>query len=400
MIRKLTSGWYTLPNVSALEGFFSRLLFAILLIFTLRNQIAYDTEPHPVGLLRILHMFGDGPYLTWLADVRTWEIFKAIFIALLAVYVSGFALPLVLPALAIMHILPFTLNNSQGYTHHGNQIVSCVIIIQAIATLYYSWRDKFTLSPPDGRLRAWLLVNAQVIVTGMYFISVFTKLDNSGGMWIWNSHHTALDMIKTQRQSFLNRFDPTYAEIPKEAYWMLEHPWMARAFFGSGIILEFVCILGIGHRWLGPLMGISLIIMHRCIDALMGGVAFLYNELLCLVFLINLPFLLAWLFERMPILWARRGAVAGLLLGVPLSYWLQPEGVRAFFANNDGLGQYLIALTNLQTTWSSLELAEWQKTLTFLTPVALTCMALTVIGAVVGWKVGGSGKPSATMAAA
>lgn len=398
MIRKLTSGWYTLPTVSPLEGFFSRLFFAVLLVFTLRNHIDFTSEPHPVGLLKVLQAFGDGPYLTWLADVQTWAIYKSIFFALLAVYVTGFALPFVLPVMAVMHTLPFTLNNSQGYTHHGNQIVTCVLIIQAIAVLYYAWRDKFSLTPPDQRLRAWMFVNAQVIITGMYFISVFTKMDNSGGMWIWNAHHSALDMIKTQRQTFLNRFDPAYAEIPKQAYWMLEHPWAARAFFGSGIFLEFFCIFAIGHRWLAPIIGVSLIIMHRCIDALMGGVAFLYNELLCLIFLISLPFFLAWAFERIPNLWARRGAVAGLLLGVPLSYWLQPESVRAFFASQDGLGQYFIALTNLQGTWNSLELAEWQKAGQFLTPVLLTCAALTLAGALVGWAVRRGGKGDKTTA--
>jgi hypothetical protein len=384
MIRKLTSGWYTLPHVSPLEGFFSRLFFAVLLVFTLRNQIDFTTEPHPVGLLAILHKFGSGPYLTWLADVRYWEIFKAVFFALLAVYVSGFALPFVLPALAIMHVLPFTLNNSQGYTHHGNQIVSCVLIIQAIAVLYYAWRDKFTLAPPDARLRAWLFVNAQVVVTGMYFISVFTKLDNSGGMWLWNAHHTALDMIKTQRQSFLNRFDPAYAEIPPEAYWMLDHPWSARIFFGSGIFMEFFCVFAIGHRWLAPIIGVSLIVMHRAIDRLMGGVSFLYNELLCLVFLVSLPFFLAWFFERIPNLRARRLAVAGLLLGVPLSYRLQPANVHAFFAAHGGLGQYLIALTNTQSTWNSLEAAEWVKTWQFIRPALLAAPVLAVIGALAG----------------
>lgn len=395
MIRKLTSGWFTLPNVSPLEGFFSRLFFAVLLIFTIRTQIDFTTEPHPVGLLKILHKFGDGPFLTWLADVGNWQIFKGIFIALLAVYVSGFAMPVVLPALAIMHVLPFTLNNSQGYTHHGNQIVSCVLIIQAIAALYYSWKDKFTLAPPDQRLRAWMFVNAQVIVTGMYFISVFSKMDNSGGMWLWNCHHTALDMIKTQRQTFFNRFDPAYAEIPKEAYWMLEHPWSARAFFGSGLFLEVACIFAIGHRWLGPVMGVSLIIMHRCIDRLMGGVAFLYNELLCLVFLVSLPFFLAWAFERIPNLWARRFAVAGLLLGVPLSYFLQPEGVKNFF----NVGTYMLALVNEQGTWSALELSEWQKTWDFFKPVLLASPALAVLGGLIGWVIG-KGRPTPAVATA
>lgn len=399
MIRKLTSGWFTLPKVSPLEGFFSRLLFALLLVFTLRNQIDFGSEPHPVGLLKILHKFGDGPFLTWFADIGNWELFKSVFIGLLFFYVAGVGLPVVLPMLAILHVLPFTLNNSQGYTHHGNQIVSCVLIIQAAAVLYYSIREKFTLIPPDERLRAWMLIQAQVIVTGMYFISVFSKMDNSGGMWLWNSSYTALDMIKTQRQSFLNRFDPAYAEIPAEAYWMLEHPWTARLFFGSGLVLEVVCILGIGHRWLGPVMGASLIIMHRCIDQLMGGVAFLYNELLCLVFLINIPFFASWLFERIPHARARWFAVAGLVLGVPLSFWFQPDGVHDFFVGRGGVGPYILGLINELGTWSALEWSEWQKTLHFLSPVFASMAACTVIGGLIGWTLD-RGKATPAVAAA
>jgi hypothetical protein len=165
---------------------------------------------------------------------------------------------------------------------------------------------------------------------------------------------------------------------------MLEHPWSARVFFGSGIFMEFFSVFAIGHRWLAPIIGVSLIVMHRAIDRLMGGVSFLYNELLCLVFLVSLPFFLAWIFERLPNLWARRLAVAGLLLGVPLSYWLQPTNVHAFFAANGGLGQYLIALTNTQSTWNSLEAAEWVKTWQFLRPALLAAPVLAVIGALAG----------------
>ncbi len=53
MIRRLFSGWFQLPTVSPLEGFLSRLLFACVLVFTLRQGIQFTTEPHPVGLLKL-----------------------------------------------------------------------------------------------------------------------------------------------------------------------------------------------------------------------------------------------------------------------------------------------------------------------------------------------------------
>lgn len=424
MWRKLFTGWHQLPKVSPIEGFLLRLLFALFLIFTIRSQITYESEPHPKGALAVLYWgsdssspdsatgwkgiartlgkgwhhvvdatLGEGPYLTWLANPETWAMYKGIFIALLAVYVSGYGLVVVLPVLAVMHLLPFTLFASQGFNHHGNQIVTCTLIIQAGCVIWYTLTRKFTLRPPDARLSAWMLIQSQVILCGMYFISVFTKLDNSGGMWLFNSKYVAMDMLKTQRQSHLNNLDPIYLGNPPEAIWMLEHPYLAILFFGSGLFMEFFCILAIGHRWLGPIIGISLIIMHRAIDRLMGGVAFLNNELLAFIFLVNLPFFMAWVIERLPKLTARHLAVGGALLGVILSFWLQPANIREAFLERggagflgmlSGIGQYLLALINQMDTWNSLEWEQWKKTLTFLAPVAGSVLALGAVGAVLG----------------
>lgn len=397
MWRKLFTGFYRLPAVSPLEGFLLRLLFAVFLIFTIRSQITYTSEPHPKGLLTILHWFGDGPYLTWLADAANWTVYKGIFIGLLAVYVSGYALVLVTPLLAVMHLLPFTLYASQGFNHHGNQIVTCTLIIQACCVLWYSFRHKTCLTPPVERLRGWMLVQSQVILCGMYFISVFTKLDKSGGMWLFNSKYVAMDMLKTQRQSHLNNLDPAFAGNPPEAIWMLDHPTLATLFFGSGLFLEFFCIFAIGHRWLGPIIGISLIVMHRAIDRLMGGVAFLNNELLAFIFLINLPFFMAWVVERLPKLSARHLAVAGGLVGVVISLWVQPAQVRADFLGSggpgflgqlEGVGNYLLKLINNLDTWNSFEAERWARTLQFVAPVLASMLVCAGLGAVLGSVLG------------
>src|SRR5438093_13283033 len=109
-------------------------------------------------------------------------------------------------------------------------------------------------------------------------------MPSSGGMWLWNANYIAMDMIKTQHQTFLNSFDPAYAKIPSDAFWLLDHTWTSRILFGSGVLLEAGCILAIGGRWLSFIIGVSLIAMHRSIDSLMGGVAFPYNELLDMIF--------------------------------------------------------------------------------------------------------------------
>ena len=57
-----------------------------------------------------------------------------------------------------MHILPFTLFDSQGYGHHGNQIVSMLLLVQAGCVVWHCFRKrKLDLAPPDALLRGWLL---------------------------------------------------------------------------------------------------------------------------------------------------------------------------------------------------------------------------------------------------
>ena len=379
MIRRLFSGWFQLPTVSPLEGFLSRLLFACILIYTLRLGVQFTTEPHPVGLLKILHGIDDHrTWLTWLSDPGTYSVFRWIFVGLSVLYVSGYALPVVLPAMAVMHILPFTLFNSQGYTYHGAQMVSLVLIIQALTVLYYTFFEKFSFSLPVAKLRSWLLVQSMVIVTGAYFVSVIAKMDNSGGMWLWNSNNIALDMVKTQRQSYNNKLEEKYAGTPPEAKWMLDNPWTARAVFSSGVILETICIIGIGHRTLAFLIGISLIAMHRSIDRLMGGVAFPYNEFMDFTFLMGAPFLAGWCIERIPRKASQIGLVAGLIIGVPLSFFAQPERhqtLRPFAI-------YPLEIINSLGFWAS---QEWGKFFELMNPVFLVCCGCAVIGAGIGW---------------
>ncbi len=379
-------GWFTRPEVGALESFLLRLALALIVAYTLRLPVTQNVEPHPVGLLRLLHWFDDQRlWLTWLADkdaagvYANFEAYRGVIYGLLALYAAGLALPVVLPVLSVMHILPFTLFCSQGYTHHGNQIVSMLLVVQAGCVLWNCARKRqFDFAPPDAVLRGWLLWQSVTLVAGSYFLSVITKLKESNGMWLWNSNNFALDMIKTQRQSWLNKLSPDLAGIPDAALWMLQHPWTARLTFGSGMILEAVCILAIGNRILGFLLGISLIVMHRSIDALMGGVVFPYNELLDLVFLVGIPFGIAWILEKLlpkPLCW---GAVIGALAGLPLSWMVRTPGVHS-----QTVGDHLQALVNFLDVWGN---QNWGDFLNYMWPeVIAVCALTTAAGIGIAW---------------
>lgn len=426
MIRRLFSGWFRPMTVSPLEGFLLRLLFAGALIFTIRvtEQFNLPHEPHPVGLLKILHRLADGPgvtdhsdcrtWLTWLADPGNFDVFRCFFVGVLALYVAGVALPVVLPLASLMHILPYTLYGSQEYNYHGAAMISLVLLAQAVTVLYSGFTRGWSFGPPDGKLRGWLLLQSMVIVTGAYFVSVIAKIENSGGTWFWNSNNVALDMIKTDRQTFYNRHSgPAPGVTPEElklvhgigltdvmfrarsypvqviATWMLEHPWTARILFSSGVLLETVCILGIGNRLLALFFGLSLIAFHRTIDVLMGGVAFPFNELCDFIFLVGVPFGLAWTLERIKNARVRHALIAGAGAGVVASYWFHEKAGMA----TSSLWNYLLSVNNVVFgAWNS---QDWAGFVDYLGPAFVSAAAGATLAAAAAllWR-GGKAQPA------
>lgn len=362
-------GFFSPPRVTPLEGFLLRAFFALVVAYTLRFDVPFATQPHPAGLARFFD-------LTWLSDPGHYLFFRGVLGLLLLLYVGGVILPLTLPLLAVGHVLVFTLYNSQGYTHHGFQIVSLTLVAQAATVLYHTvlvgglrWR------PPDARLNAWLLWQSQMIVAGTYLISVFSKMINSRGLWLWNSSYIALDLIKTRRQLYYGGLDPGYAGNPPEATWLLENPWIARGLFGAGFLLEAVAFLALASRKIGFLIGVGLILMHRSIAGLMG-LRFDNNEMLCAIYLVGLPFLVAWCLERIADPAVRLGVLAGALAGIPLSYFVQPSSVRSIVS----LPGYLSELIKALSVWHDGQLADFLR---FTLPMWLACLVMAGVGALV-----------------
>lgn len=384
--RFLISGWFRLPAVSPLEGFFSRFLVAAVVFYSFRRDIPYEDADHPVGLLALLEPLGFS--LNWLADPSHWQTYNYVLILVAALYISGFALPLVLPLMALMHILPFTFFNSQGYTHHGHQIVSLTLLAQATVAVYAAIKDRRLLLLPHARMRSWLMLQAQVVITGCYLVSVVTKMERSEGRWFANSNYIAVDMVKTHRQGYLNHFEPERLAEEQKARWFLERPHLSRLIFNSGVLLEAVCVFTIGNRLLGLFLGVALIAMHRSISELMG-LNFINNELLVAIFLVGVPFGLAWCFEKISSRSLRHALLAGLGVGIPLSYFWQTAMVRSSF----NVVTYSVEVLESIGAWRNWGFGFW---FSFLQPVLVTCFLSALAGLGVGVLLGRRHAPPAS----
>ena len=363
---RLRAGFFSPPKVTPLEGFFLRAFFAVVVAYTLRFEVPFYSQPHPTGLAHFLD-------LTWLSDPLSYSVFRAGIYFLLFLYAAGVLLSVTLPLLALGHVLVFTLYNSQGYTHHGFQIVSLALVAQAGTVLYDTFYRGIRLRPPDAPLNSWLLWQSQVVVVGTYLISVFSKLINSRGLWLWNSSYIATDLIKSRRQLYYGSLEPTYAGDPVEALWLLENPWMARALFGVGFVLEAIAFLALANRKIAFVIGVALILMHRSIAGLMG-LRFDNNEMVCAIYLVGLPFLAAWCLYRIGNPTVRFGVLIGIAIGIPLSYFVQPASVQTAMP----LPDYISNLIDSLDVWHNGRVTDFLR---FTLPLLITCIIMALAGA-------------------
>ncbi len=140
------NGLFPIPPVSAPEAFLLRALFAAALFWFFPISIQIHSQPEPVGLA---HWFD----LTWLSDAGVFPVYRAVFFGLLVLYAAGFFLPVTLPLMTLVHILPATLHNSQGFTFHGNQILSLTLLGLSGMTLWFSFTDRSETRTGSGLVR-------------------------------------------------------------------------------------------------------------------------------------------------------------------------------------------------------------------------------------------------------
>lgn len=279
------------------EWFLMRLAFAAVALWDFWDfhPFAYPEQPVPVGVAKLFD-------LTWLHQDWVFPAVKVIAIVGLLSYVSGFGLAISLPILTITHVLMRTYENSQGSIHHSHQIVTLVLMVQAVVVLWErwaTWKGRNPFPRNDGlTLRSYLLYHTQAFVMATYVIAALSKALNSKLMWVWNSPYLAMDLVKSHRVSYYRTLDPELAGDPEMAQWVFNHPWISRIGFGGAFFLELFALLALKNRAWAFWIGLATIALHRSINAIMH-INFQRNELVILIFLINLPFWNAWMTRKL-----------------------------------------------------------------------------------------------------
>jgi hypothetical protein len=282
---------FPLPEVGALEAFLARAMMAYGLWYFFPVFMQHTGQPVPVGLA---HWFD----LTWLHDADTFALYRKIFAAALVIYAAGVALPVTVALITIMHILPWTLHNSQGFTFHSHQIMSLTLMAQTATVWWLAGRKTAGWLQPSSKTNQWLLFNSQFAIATAYFVSVCSKMIRSDWQWFQNSHYVALDFVKTMRQNYYSSLDPQYAVDPPLVAFFMEHALLAACIFSFGVVLETVLVLVIGQRFWGLVIGVMLVLMHRGIAQMMN-LFFPTHEFMQFVYFINVPFLVAWMVGRL-----------------------------------------------------------------------------------------------------
>lgn len=311
------SGGFIPASSYGREWFFMRLLMALLVCYSLLEfkPFGFDGQPVPRGLA---HFFD----LTFLShqgpvDLSGWgkriEVpmlgairihgpgwYDTIFLSSLvlgALYVRGRGLLVTLPLLALVHTLPWTLSNSQGFTHHGLQLVSMVLIVQSVVVWWWQvrrWRGGPSLELP---LRSYLIYYSQGMVAFSYVTCAVSKLINSKGLWLFKSNNICIEIIKSFRLDYYANLDPAVAGQPPAALWLLHHPMFTRLVFDTGFFIELLAFVALRSRGWALFTGLTIIVFHRSVWWLMR-LEFPMHEWLLLIFLVNVPYWLERLSQR------------------------------------------------------------------------------------------------------
>jgi hypothetical protein len=258
--------------------------------------------------------------LTWLATPGIFLVCQILIGAAALLYIANRLLLITTGVMTLVHVLIFTLDNSQGATNHAYQLISLVLLAQFLTYLsphvirrIERWK-KITLPRLFGtdkgiRLSDLALYFSQQTIAAAYVVAGVSKLIRSKGLWVWQSPNVSVELIKTNAQNFYNRLDTdaTYEHRLQVAQWMIDNPMITRVLMGGGLVIELFAFLALRSRLGALLTGLAIVALHYGIYISMG-LFFKYNIAIVIIFFINLPYWIGKLFPTSKPLYDDGGA--------------------------------------------------------------------------------------------
>lgn len=281
------------------EMLLMRLGFAFIIWRNIPSIIGYTEMPKPHGI-------GQWIDLTFFSNPEIASVLHWILLLALLVYVSGRFALISLSFLLFMSVGTETLINSQGAIGHTSQIVSLVIFAQWLAALYAFWcqraarkqKNGYFSTIPYGYTPTQLSMDwTRQMVAATYVVSAVTKLDASDGRWIWDAPKFGLQVMKANDMDFYNSLQPVEKSMSALAEMLMAYPWLARVVIGVGLPLELFAFLLAWNRPVAFFYALALIAFHLSVGIMME-LDFLFNSLILLVFCVNLPYALMWLYRK------------------------------------------------------------------------------------------------------
>lgn len=264
----------------------------------------FDEQPHPEGIARFVD-------LTWLATDSAYFAVLGLIAFAAIVHVFGRAPLVVLPVLFFLTTAAFTLKNSQGALSHGTHIVPLVLFGQIVAHAQFAWftRGNDATATIRGRTREELAVDYGLqMIVAMYLLTAITKLARTGGTWIKDLPMMSVSFVKANDLKYYTDLAPPDGLERSLAIgnFLAGHPMLTQFVIGSGLVLEAAAILALFGRLGAFVIGAGLLAMHVGIKHLLA-IEFRLNIWIIVVYLVNVPFVAAWIARK----FTRRRAAGG-----------------------------------------------------------------------------------------
>ncbi len=324
---------------AAYEWFLMRLFFGYVMFTSFRQSGYHPFKPwlaHGRGA-----DFMSAPYprsiaqfmdVTWINQPENVTAIAITLGVLLLIYLLGIAPVLCMAGLAFFQISLGALENSQGNNvWHTSQIVAfCMLGIggaavaenlralrqDGLTALRALWRERYqwlafalktpavwwrkAVTPMESRQeesRSFTIYITQQLIAVAYIVAGISKLWISKGTWFTDVQNIGLQFEKNRLLKYYQTLeDPDV--IPWATAFVNAHPTFTSWFFSIGLLLELFCFIALLNRAFMAAFGVGLVVMHLMIAMIMT-LEFYYNEMIATIFLVNLPFWIVWLGQRL-----------------------------------------------------------------------------------------------------